>query len=173
LPRAAYYLTSMVTIIGVVFLAIGLGALYGWRRMRRAGKEGRNWPGTAGRVTATAIKTVETDLSPVDVRPGREQKITRYTPEVTYEYSVGPGSYRNSRLQFGTRLMSRVEVANVVSQYSVGREVTVYYDPGHPQSSVLERKSAYGWWPPVALLAGLLFATVGTLITTVGLYAKI
>jgi len=38
---------------------------------------------------------------------------------------------------------------------------------------VLERKSAYGWWPPVALLAGLLFATVGTLITTVGLYAKI
>lgn len=162
----------VITAIGLAFLAIGLGALYGWRKMRAARKASRAWPATQGRVTATRVNVVEKDMTAVDERPGVRRVSTRYVPEVTYEYAAGPTSYSNNRLTFGTKLMSQSEAAQVVAQYPVQREVTVYYDPGQPQSSVLERRDVYGCWPVVALLAGLLFALVGALMAAIGLSAK-
>ena len=140
--------------------------------MRAAGKASRTWPATQGRVTATRITVVEKDMTAVDEQPGVRRVSTRYLPEVTYEYTVGTTSYSNNRLTFGTKLMSQNDAAQVVAQYPVQRQVTVYYDAGQPQSSVLERGDVYGCWPVVALLAGLLFALVGALITAIGLSAK-
>lgn len=81
--------------------------------------EGRSWPVTQGTVVASTVG-------------GRRA----YHPEITYEFSVDGHPYRGmSDLDvpgFGTRA-SRLNVAEVlVSEYPVGRHVTVHYDPTDP-----------------------------------------
>ena len=62
-----------------------------------------------------------------------------YGADVQYEYSVGDNTYVSNRLSFavwGTR--NPKDALREMNKYRHLNEVTVYYDPANPQSSVLE-----------------------------------
>jgi hypothetical protein len=64
---------------------------------------------------------------------------TTYEAKIEYEFELGGTSYtgdRHSFFSFGTS--SSEHASEVVRRYPVGKRVTVYYDPGEPEQSVLE-----------------------------------
>ena len=63
-----------------------------------------------------------------------------YTSDVTYEYVVNNKSYNSSNLYSGRCLNKSAEEAEAESKhYSVGKNVTVYYNPLEYKQSVLVR----------------------------------
>ena len=66
-----------------------------------------------------------------------------YRPEILYEFSVEGKQYTGVRRTLLTWQTSGSQPAEaVVSNYPVGKKVTVYYDPRNPRESILIRESA-------------------------------
>jgi hypothetical protein len=64
---------------------------------------------------------------------------TTYSANIEYEFVVGDATYsgdRHSFFTFGTS--SHEHARDIVSRYPVGREITVYHDPGDATENVLE-----------------------------------
>jgi len=64
---------------------------------------------------------------------------TTYTAKIEYEFVLGDTTHTGDRHSFFTFGTSSHEHAHdIVKRYPVGREITVYYDPGDVSESVLE-----------------------------------
>ncbi len=85
---------------------------------------------------------------------------TTYAANIEYEFELGGTSYtgdRHSFFSFGTS--SSEHASEVVRRYPVGKRVTVYYDPGEPEQSVLEIDTRS--FPAVAILFLTPFHCIG------------
>ncbi len=59
--------------------------------------------------------------------------------EILYEYAVDKKVYTSDKVIYSSTGSSDKNYAlNYVNKYPVGKEITVYYDPNHPEKSVLE-----------------------------------
>ncbi len=74
-----------------------------------------------------------------EVESSRSSDGTTYSAKIEYEFELGDMTHtgdRHSFFSFGTS--SYEHAHDIVKRYPVGREITVYYDPGDVSESVLE-----------------------------------
>jgi hypothetical protein len=123
----------MITGFGILF-GLSLGAVASWIvfRSRRKSRAARTWPSTEGRIVDSRV---EAKTLPGD-RPN-----TRFAPRITYEYVVNGRVYQSQRIAFRETFWSLAPQSAQASaaRYPAGAHVTVYYDPEHPEETVLER----------------------------------
>jgi hypothetical protein len=137
-----------IAVFGVLQLLILTGALAFVYSAYRTVIQTGAWPTTEGRVLASTAATA------AESPPA--------WPYVTYEYRVGGERYVGSKVHSDWTDSS---IAEYLSQYPVGSDVTVHYDPDRPYLAVLDTSTSettgtlvfFGiWWAgTAALLAGL------------------
>ena len=64
---------------------------------------------------------------------------TSFIPIMEYEYKVLNKSYVNNTISYKPKMRTASGFSRVLQKYPVGHEVDVYYNPGNPKQSVLER----------------------------------
>ncbi len=109
----------------------------------------RFWPSVPGKVVSVRV-TRHRDAKPAGA--------WRFTPEITYRYSVDGRTYENGRLSFSRPPVStpdRQHAKAVAARYPRGNRVRVYYDPRRPEYAALETGPGIRPW---LLLAGFLLA---------------
>jgi len=154
-PAMAWF---MKRIFPLVFVAVGVGMLViGVIGLRQAAAS-RDWPTTQGVILSSAVERVRRN------DPDRGFTTT-FHARISFSYSVGGEPYTGDRVGVGDYGRNTNHHArSVVRKYPVGSQVTVYYDPNRPQSSLLEpgvRPMAFvipGLGVAFVLFGGLSFA---------------
>ncbi len=96
----------------------------------------QHWPRATARVTSSGIYSSGLGVE------------TSWAPTVDYSYEVGGTSHHSSNIRYLMRTFYDVDSATEVQTvYPVGRIVSVAYDPGNPNRSVLEPGVPPGMWP--------------------------
>lgn len=136
-------------VVAVAFLVFGLIFAIGFTR---AAYEQQRSAEKYVAVPGTILKT--------RVREVREQKQTRYQPEVTYRYHYKGKDYRSSREAYIGVFQNYVdhqEAASFLTDFPVGSPVSVYLDPEQPDQAVLFPGGADPIFAPVLFLPPLAF----------------
>lgn len=108
-----------------IFLVCAAGfTAYASSRSLVEAKASSHWPSVPGRVTSS--KTVF-----ITGRHGSTGADIRYT------YSVGASRLNGSRLEVVSYSANTSYASDAVAAFPEGAEVPVYYDPAHPEKSVL------------------------------------
>ncbi len=137
-----------------IFAAAGLAAGYflTWKPLSGI-VAARNW--------------VETDCAVVssDVEANQGSDSTTYRVDIVYTYDVDWQTFQGDRYDFSIGSSSGYEgKAKVVEAHPPGSEVSCYYDPNDPSTSVINREpGSYLWWGlfPVPFLAVGLGGLIG------------
>jgi hypothetical protein len=135
-------------------------------------------PIAPGMITTSAIveeKIEDKDKTDDDNTPGLKQHTQRFTlryrVDLLFAYQVGQRDYIGTTWAWGwTAHYGRREMAEkVISQYSKGQKVAVYYDPAQPDIAVLEPANRQGSLAP--LVFGAVFAVGGAIM--LAFFAKV
>jgi Protein of unknown function (DUF3592) len=149
--------SPVVFLLRLVGLAVLAGGLYltvtGLRRILVA-RQSRSWTRTQGCVVALECASSQTfDGSPAFETVDSVEKLAatqpsphddwraRYIPRVRYSYRTNDGAEREgSSIYIGGERVGHVPkvAATYLEPYRRGQQVTVYYQPNHPDFSVLE-----------------------------------
>ena len=91
----------------------------------------KSWPSVPGTITRSEVKVWKRDGN------------THYESDIAYSYTVEGKNYSSTKITVGDgSLDNNVSKAKrLQAEYPVDKEVDVYYDPGLPESAVLDRKS--------------------------------
>jgi hypothetical protein len=134
------YLLAGLFLIG----AAGFAAYVSSRSLVEA-RASASWPSVPGRVTSSRSVMIV----------GRHGSSG---PDVRYTYAVGTNRFSGSRLEVVTYSSNTSYASDAVAAFQEGSDVPVYYDPAHPERSVLRRGAnwvAYGL--PVLCAVMILF----------------
>jgi hypothetical protein len=135
-------------IVGLIVLAIGLGLVWINAYDIYRGAASKSWPSVKGTVQSSKVKRID-----------RAGKPDRFETNIRYTYQVDGRTYSSSRIKFGERMSTRMEVEPVVAKYPRGTEVDVFYKPGAPEEAVLETVMSLNvfalLFSPLILLFGL------------------
>jgi len=113
----------MVVILLVFGLIIGGVGLYRYN----LGKKSASWPAVKGKMTYARAVSTKVDNK------------NEYRLSVKYRYIVDGKSYTGERITASDQNQkTRSRANNVLKKYPVGGEVSVYYNPARPGSSVLK-----------------------------------
>ena len=123
--------TVVLLLIGSVFTAIGIvaGLVIGLPILIDA-KACEQWPQTQGEVLdATFLESQGDDGS-------------TYAAHVTYRDSLNGNEFEADRICLGGdySTSNRSKMSEIISKYSVGQAVTVYYSPDVPSVAVLMQR---------------------------------
>lgn len=120
----------------------------------------RSWPTVPGTITRSEVKVLRSDGN------------THYNTDIAYSYSVGGKEYSSSGITIGDSPLDNnvTKAKRLQSEYSVGKDVTVFYDPELPESAVLQPGSKAGDY----MLAGIamIFILVGLISVLQGIKAR-
>jgi hypothetical protein len=115
------------TMLGPVFILVGLSLFAGWYFLRNKAKATGQWLTARGRVVASNVNRYrDTD--------GEYQEELR----VTYDYAVAGTILRGNRISTSGSGSGTAKAK--LARYQPGAEVDVFYDPQNPVAAVLERK---------------------------------
>lgn len=96
-----------------------LGSAYQWWQDKNV----RRWPSVEGKIRS----------STVEIR-------NEYKPKVLYEYTVQGVTHQGSEIaNCPLEFLCLGKAEKLISRYTEGETVRVFYDPGHPEVSVLDR----------------------------------
>lgn len=139
-----------IILLPVVIFPLGLVTFFvaqqAWQMQHRS-LEAHAWSRTMGRVIQSGVRETQ-----VSRRRGASvmsyRLVTRYVPEVVYEYQVAGTLYRGARLQLGYTVASSdsSSAQRQAERYPVGSEAAVYYQPDNPSESTLSLKAGWGVW---------------------------
>lgn len=134
---------AFVVAFGGLFALIGLYIFVNALRTYR-------WPTTTGVVRGQNITTSSSS----------ESGSTSYSPKLRYEYEIDGDTYVSSRIAVGSgpSFNSRSGAQEWLEDYPTDSEVTVHYNPGSPDRSVLQ---------PGGVLRGLLLLVISGGMLTV------
>ena len=134
------------------FIAGAVTLCFGVRGVVRARASVR-WPTADGKVVSSSVES--------DHSSGGNGGGTTYQAEILYEFSVDGTIYNGNRVAYGDYGSSNPSHArNIVNQYPVGKELTVYYMPSEPEESLLEPgMQTQAWFLPGF---GLVFLCTGS-----------
>lgn len=94
-----------------------------WKR----GHDSATWPRANGSITSSEVRT------------DRVRRRTVYRPFIAYRFQVDGRELTGNRPFFGSTSFAREEEARAyAAKYPVGKAVEVRYEPGQPESCVLE-----------------------------------
>jgi len=146
----AQLIVGFFALCALLFLvAFGLKLI----EVRRA----RTWHKAFGRIVRSEAghELVHRDRS----APPVNERVAR----IAYEFKAAGRMHRGSRVSFAERI-AESEIDTVLARYPVGKTVEVFYDPGKPENSVLERDMPAGvGLGCLALLALGLVAAAGAI----------
>jgi hypothetical protein len=126
------FVGAACTAILPILVLVGLGVFL-VRRGRKSGaarQAAQAWPSTTGTVLSSSVQVR---------RIGRSRQ---EIPAVIYQYEVGGRAYQGHVVRAGSQfgeIRIAGEARRTVDRYPPGASVTVYYNPGNPQESALER----------------------------------
>lgn len=143
----------MKVMMGWVMLVAAAAAIVKKILLGREVQRVMSWPRADGEITKSKIVMD-------DSQSGMNSPNKTFKAEVTYKYTAGKRSYRNSRICVGGQLQLslRGKAEDYCERYPVGQTVSVFYDPDNPSDSCLERKEETSG---MYLLIGALFAIIG------------
>jgi hypothetical protein len=141
----------IVWLVPVFFLLLGVVGAVNWLYWLWKSRQSRSWPTVPGTIFVSQLVT-KTD---VDVNSVGFKMITAtYGAKIRYSYAVNGRPLKGGRVGWTGGLARTDRYARKrMAKYPVGRQVTVYYQPGHPENAVLET-AAQG-----SVTGGLLTAT--------------
>ncbi|HLJ90231.1 MAG TPA: DUF3592 domain-containing protein [Candidatus Angelobacter sp.] len=140
----------MGSILAIVGLLISGIAVLAYRRDQAA----LAWPTARGKVLASSVKEVSGD------------SIT-YKPDIQYEYNVNRSRHSAKVWRFGAPLSSsKSKIEEIVSQYPVGKDIEVFFNPQDPTDAILEPGETK--WRGKCVV-GLLMAFIGMGVACVGI----
>lgn len=143
-PRQGLFIMPIFAIIGLLLLV-----LWGIPTARNAAKSG-GWPSVEGSIR----------LSEMTTNYDNQDGSVSYSAKVLYAYSVNDTEHTGSTIAFGDYGSSDpAHAGGIVSRYPVGSKTLVYYDPGDPNTSVLEPGAT--WSSFVGIIAGIIFLAIG------------
>ena len=142
----------------LVFAGIGIFMLVKYFRDKGRAEESKAWPATAGEITQAYIRESQT-------RDSDGYMTTSYYPEVRYLYDARGVAYTGEQISFGGAIGgSHQKAAEIVAQYPVGKNLTVYYNPNNPAEAVIERRIG----SKLFLIIGAIFTVIGVCTACVG-----
>ena len=118
----------------------------------------REWPSSAGEVAVSNAEVRKVKVINSD-REDRHRFEERNFANIVYEYSVAGRKLRNNRVSIGED-RGNFEVAETIAKYPAGMDVTVFYNPLHPNEAVLERDLPKGLWGCLGIGTAVVLATV-------------
>ena len=96
----------------------------------------------------------------IDDHRGGENSNVHYSTFIKYKYSISGKTYVGNRLQtFRFATPNKDNVLATCEQYKVGTGVAVYYDPKHPEKSVLIPGTPKGTW--TLIFTGMIAISIG------------
>jgi hypothetical protein len=136
----------------LLFGLIGGGlSFWGWTILQDA-RASESWPTAAGLISSSSVDH-STDAEGGD----------SYSPEITYQYQVDGQNLANNQIKFGENSYgSRRKAEEIAANYSIGKQVTVYYEPERPTNAVLEPGVTAGRY--LVLGIGLLFVAIALIV---------
>lgn len=123
--------TACIVILPILILG-GIGYFIYKRSQQSSAvrQDAQSWPSTAGTVLMSSVEW------------GHGSRRGSSYPVVVYHYAVSGKSYQSQTIKAGEQFLS-VRVMGTaqatVARYSIGANVTVYYNPANPAESALER----------------------------------
>lgn len=108
-------------LLALVIPAMLTGLCLVRRRVRALGR----WPSVTGRIVAARLAREPNERTPL------------WKVAVTYRYHVGGNSYNSAKVGIGTVYTDKQQAAEFLAQFPEGHEITVYYNPQNPASSIL------------------------------------
>jgi hypothetical protein len=138
-------------IMGIIFFGIGAVMVIVALVSRNKAKQAESWKTTPGQVTSATV----TEQRHQD-EDGYSQ--ISYQPVVQYTYQVNGLTYSGGKISFGANNFDQNTAQSKVSQYPVGGQVMVHYNPANPGEAVLETKAAGS---KLFLILGIVFAVIG------------
>ena len=131
-------------LLGVLVACVGMNTMSALGRSLAS----ERWPRASAQVVSSSVYREGADVSP------------RWEPAVVYQYKIGNRTFTSHRIRFLMGPMYRREEANQITEsYSVGRVVSVAYDPANPGESVLEPGAPSGTLKQVLLMLFLIGMT--------------
>lgn len=122
-----FRLFGLLFTLGLLFMT-GFGAFVSWRSTATD-----KWPVVEGRVVESLVESKRERKSSGS---GTKQ---RYTPRVTYTYSVSGREFTSDRIGVVTTSYgSRSKADAISSRYPKGGTIQVHHDPKDPSSAYLE-----------------------------------
>ena len=123
----------------IILLIAGLILQYLSSDMMIKGEESLKWPKTTGIV-------IESELA----RSQDDKGLEMYSPRVNVKYNVNGNEYQTSQINISPQYSTSnlTSVRNIITKYSKGKNVDVYYNEIVPTEAVLE--------PGVSMLAKIL-----------------
>ena len=128
-------ITATLFFLGIVFISLGL-----WKGYKN--RINKSWSFIHGIVLNSAI---ESTTIPTD-----NKNNIFYTPKITYEWEV------NRKIHTKTTAIGKVSkndlpiAEQTIKSYYEGKLVEIYYNPEHPEESLLKTFSAIDKWIPIA-----------------------
>lgn len=108
-----------------------------WRiaRLRRSIAAAAAWPSVEGKVIAASLRESQRYVP-------SSGNINYYLADIAYEYTVEGRVIRSARYSLGgpRQFHRRSRAQRLLARFPVGTEVSVHYDPAHPDAGVLERR---------------------------------
>jgi Protein of unknown function (DUF3592) len=118
----------------------------------------REWPSTPGKVFISNSEVRDVRVLD-DSREDNYRIERRNFANIVYQYSVAGKQLRNNRVSIGED-RGDFEVAETIAKYPEGMDVTVFYNPLHPNEAVLERDLPKGLWGCLGIGTAVVLAIV-------------
>src|SRR5260370_6113085 len=118
----------------------------------------REWPSTPGNVFISNSEVRDVRVLD-DSREDNYRIERRNFANIVYQYSVAGKQLRNNRVSIGED-RGNFEVAETIAKYPEGMDVTVFYNPLHPNEAVLERDLPKGLWGCLGIGTAVVLAIV-------------
>ena len=141
-------------VFGWIMILAGAVALYfGVVSLQRA-KESVSWPTVQGVIEESRVERDRSDA----------RKDATYLQKICYSFEVEGAKHSGTRVAYGDYSSSDLSHAQgIVDRYPVGKQVSVYYQPGKPDECLLEPGvTAQAWFMPgfglTLLVGGVLWA---------------
>ena len=116
------------------------------------GQETESWPSTTGVIVSSYLDD------------DRSSDGTTYGAKITYQYTLNGVSYTSYTISYGYAYTSDRSAARaLVEEYTVGKTVTVYYNPSVPYEAVLIKGVTGASW--LFFSVGMFFVILGVLVT--------
>jgi hypothetical protein len=119
---------------GWLVCALGAFLVVAGHHMWRAGRDTRSYTRARGRILRAEVEEIP-HIS--------EEGGTKYRPVVRYAFEVRGRTYESERMAIGAPAApdasDAADARRLVERYPAGAGVDVWFDPGDPRRSVLER----------------------------------
>ncbi|WP_417380019.1 DUF3592 domain-containing protein [Gimesia sp.] len=153
----------LIIFLGFIFLIVGyvMAYLKGLPLLEQA-RASKDWPVTTGEVLASDVQSHRSSNS----------NSSTYSAHVVYRYQVQDKNYEAKTVWFGSDVSTsdRSLAQNTIKKYPIQQSVTVYYDPQHPETAVLEPGVFKTTW--FYYLFGWVFLGTGILMTGIPLFSS-